>query len=291
MAAVLNLFMLRGGILLCFLHLCSCSLDTHEANGVQPELKIFHHSCALKMDEGPCKAMKDRFYFDVDTRRCERFDYGGCQGNANNFETLEECEEMCMVKPDKNPCHLDEEPGPCRGLVPRYFFSHTKGFCERFFYGGCFGNANNFRTKEDCQAKCHQKQPHSMTPTVNTSIPEPRKAPADSVVLAPPEVTNTSGPTKHSTQPLLSAGKQRAAHRPELCFSPIDKGTCSDSLRRYIYNPKRNKCQIFRYSGCGGNNNNFTSKRQCMKTCMKDEVGRTRIRVKKRNFNILFRSV
>ncbi|KAG9349457.1 hypothetical protein JZ751_027902, partial [Albula glossodonta] len=208
------------------------------ANGVQPELKIFHHSCALKMDEGPCKAMKDRFYFDVDTRRCERFDYGGCQGNANNFETLEECEEMCMVKPDKNPCHLDEEPGPCRGLVPRYFFNHAKGFCERFFYGGCFGNANNFRTKEECQAKCHRKQPHSMAPTVNTSIPEPRKSPA-------------------------------AAHRPELCFSPIDKGTCSDSLRRYIYNSKRNKCQIFRYSGCGGNNNNFTSKRQCMKTCMK----------------------
>ncbi len=42
--------------------------------------------------------MKDRFYFDIDTGRCEHFEYGGCQGNANNFETLQECEEMCLVK-------------------------------------------------------------------------------------------------------------------------------------------------------------------------------------------------
>lgn len=68
------------------------------ADGVRSELHIFHHSCALKKDEGPCKAMKDRFYFDVDTGRCELFEYGGCQGNANNFETLQECDEMCLVK-------------------------------------------------------------------------------------------------------------------------------------------------------------------------------------------------
>lgn len=42
--------------------------------------------------------MKDRFYFDIDTGRCEFFEYGGCQGNANNFETQQECEEMCLVK-------------------------------------------------------------------------------------------------------------------------------------------------------------------------------------------------
>jgi len=65
---------------------------------VRSELPIFHHSCALKKDEGPCRAMKDRFYFDIDTGRCELFEYGGCQGNANNFETLQECEDMCLVK-------------------------------------------------------------------------------------------------------------------------------------------------------------------------------------------------
>lgn len=55
---------------------------------------------------------------------------------------------------DKNPCHLPEAPGPCRGLVTRYFFDSESQQCKHFYYGGCFGNANNFRRMEACQAKC-----------------------------------------------------------------------------------------------------------------------------------------
>ncbi len=55
---------------------------------------------------------------------------------------------------DKNPCHLAEAPGPCRGLVMRYFFDSNTQQCKHFFYGGCFGNANNFRSLAQCQAKC-----------------------------------------------------------------------------------------------------------------------------------------
>ncbi|GAA6075488.1 tissue factor pathway inhibitor a isoform X1, partial [Tachysurus ichikawai] len=66
--------------------------------GEQPQRKIFHQWCALKKDEGPCKAIKDRVYFNIEMFRCEPFEYGGCQGNENNFETMEECEETCLVK-------------------------------------------------------------------------------------------------------------------------------------------------------------------------------------------------
>lgn len=55
---------------------------------------------------------------------------------------------------DKNPCHLPEASGPCRGLVTRYFFNSRSQQCQHFFYGGCFGNANNFRSMAECQAKC-----------------------------------------------------------------------------------------------------------------------------------------
>ncbi|KAJ8253121.1 hypothetical protein GJAV_G00209350 [Gymnothorax javanicus] len=283
----MNWFILGIGILLYFLHLGSCNFDKEEGNGVPHELRIFHHSCALKMDEGPCKALKERFYFDVETRRCQRFEYGGCQGNANNFETREECEKMCIVKPDKNPCHLDDEPGPCRGLVPRYFFNRSSGECERFFYGGCFGNANNFRSREQCQARCHKREPDLVEPVIESGNPaidsDIRETAAPHSV---PEIIRVPEPAP-STQPHISSD----AYRPAFCHSPIDKGTCDDSIRRYIYNPRKKRCQIFHYSGCGGNRNNFTSKRQCMRTCMKVDAGRGRIRVKKRNFNIVFRSV
>lgn len=78
-----------------------CLLPTL-ADGVKPELFIFNELCALKDDQGPCKAIKDRFFFNVDTGHCEQFEYGGCGGNANNFKTLEQCEEMCVVSGESN---------------------------------------------------------------------------------------------------------------------------------------------------------------------------------------------
>lgn len=55
---------------------------------------------------------------------------------------------------DKNPCHLSEAPGPCRGLLSRYFFDSRSQQCKHFFYGGCFGNANNFKSMSECRSKC-----------------------------------------------------------------------------------------------------------------------------------------
>lgn len=66
-------------------------------DGAQPELFIFNELCALKDEPGPCKANKERFFFNVDTGNCQLFQYGGCGGNANNFQTLEACEETCVV--------------------------------------------------------------------------------------------------------------------------------------------------------------------------------------------------
>ena len=36
-----------------------------------------------------------RFGFNKDNSRCERFLYGGCGGNGNNFATLDECLGAC----------------------------------------------------------------------------------------------------------------------------------------------------------------------------------------------------
>lgn len=62
---------------------------------------------------------------------------------------------LCFSFPEnKNPCHLSEAPGPCRGLLSRYYYDSKSQQCKHFFYGGCFGNANNFRSMVECQAKC-----------------------------------------------------------------------------------------------------------------------------------------
>ncbi|KAF4108797.1 tissue factor pathway inhibitor a isoform X1 [Onychostoma macrolepis] len=295
-----------------------CFTKFARADGVRSELHIFHHSCALKKDEGPCKAIKDRLYFDIDTGRCELFEYGGCQGNANNFETLQECEEMCLVKEDKSPCHLEDEPGPCRGLVPRYFFDYKSQECKRFFYGGCFGNANNFKTIKQCHERClpasnHMEKNAPLKPEEEAAKPKTEPLtkhveaslnashlplqrmcqPSEQEAAASNHMEHNAPlkPEEEAAKPKTEPLTKHEFSPPEFCLSPVDRGNCDGSVRRYVYNPRTERCQMFRYTGCGGNKNNFVHRRHCMKMCMKDHSRRKQIRIKTKNSNILFRSV
>ncbi|XP_030643102.1 tissue factor pathway inhibitor a [Chanos chanos] len=270
-ARVVLLFLVHTGT-------CTSSLIRDE---VRSELSIFHHSCALKKEEGPCKAVLDRFFFDTETGRCQWFEYGGCQGNANNFKTMEECEEACVVTGDKSPCHLPDEPGPCRGLVPRFYFDSQTQECKRFFYGGCFGNANNFRTIKECQDKCQRGNDRV---EAKAEFAEPENPRTESLVTAD-EVTVNESYVPPAIQP------ESDITPPEFCLSPVQKGHCDGAERRYAYSPKTKRCQLFRYSGCGGNKNNFVLKRHCMKMCTKDHNRKKQIRIKKKSTAILFRSV
>ena len=56
------------------------------------------------------------------------------------------------IEPD--PCTLDPYKGPCNGQIQRYFYNVTSSKCERFLYGGCYGNENNFFNIHDCEEKC-----------------------------------------------------------------------------------------------------------------------------------------
>ena len=51
-------------------------------------------------------------------------------------------------------CHLPKKTGPCRGSFSKYFYNGATGQCEKFTYGGCKGNENNFDTKAECENKC-----------------------------------------------------------------------------------------------------------------------------------------
>lgn len=56
--------------------------------------------CTLSVDPGPCQGALRRYYFDTETQQCLPFLYGGCQGNANRFRTLDECNEQCLELQD-----------------------------------------------------------------------------------------------------------------------------------------------------------------------------------------------
>lgn len=54
-------------------------------------------TCLLPPETGPCLAAFTRFAFDAETGLCLPFMYGGCDGNANNFQTIESCYAACSA--------------------------------------------------------------------------------------------------------------------------------------------------------------------------------------------------
>ena len=53
--------------------------------------------CSLPPDAGSCRGAFTRFAFDTETGLCLPFMYGGCDGNANNFQTIESCYMACSA--------------------------------------------------------------------------------------------------------------------------------------------------------------------------------------------------
>ncbi|KAK2192135.1 hypothetical protein NP493_37g00036 [Ridgeia piscesae] len=51
-------------------------------------------------------------------------------------------------------CKLPKVTGRCYAYMPRWYFNSDNHKCEKFIYGGCEGNMNNFQSKEECQAWC-----------------------------------------------------------------------------------------------------------------------------------------
>ncbi|XP_011610527.2 tissue factor pathway inhibitor a [Takifugu rubripes] len=259
----------------CVARFGSCS-RRREANRAQPEHLIFNELCALKDEKGPCKAIKDRFFFNVDNGHCELFEYGGCGGNANNFETLEECEETCVVSDNKTPCHLSEAPGPCRGLLSRYYYDSRSQQCTHFFYGGCFGNANNFRSMAECQAKCQ-------------SPAKPTEDPVNPIKEQPIMGHGEPATFDHQVQTNNTSQEATDVKPTDLCSFPTDPGTCDGKERRFTYNSITKRCQAFIYSGCGGNENNFVFRKNCIAKCKGRKGGAHRriIRIKKKNIDYI----
>jgi len=51
-------------------------------------------------------------------------------------------------------CLKPKVVGVCKAAIPRFYFNEETGDCEKFIFGGCRGNDNNFKSKTDCLCQC-----------------------------------------------------------------------------------------------------------------------------------------
>ncbi|XP_049267159.1 actinia tenebrosa protease inhibitors, partial [Rhipicephalus sanguineus] len=281
--------------------------------------------CYLPKETGPCFGYFPRYYYNTTTNTCEQFVYGGCRGNANNFETLHQCESKCgnvslteeLIRSrliaklaTLDPvCELPKKPGPCHGHFPRFYYNKTTGTCEKFVFGGCQENRNNFETLWDCEHKCVvsledviranpilSREVVGLNPVCNeTKYPGPCfgyfpryyynnvtkscekfvyggcKANGNNFVTLE-ECQNTCWASldQHS---LKIVGAFELPHwpftPPEECTYAVDVGPCDAYMPRFFYNTLTKACEQFVYGGCGGNANNFHTFDACEKKCKK----------------------
>ncbi|XP_051812885.1 collagen alpha-6(VI) chain [Acanthochromis polyacanthus] len=127
--------------------------------------------CQLDSDSGiQCADFVRVWFFDKHIGACSPFWYGGCGGNANRFNTEHECFRTCVAhNPNivlktqlasfvsKDACLLSQDQGDCQNYTMMWFFDTEQNECSRFWYGGCGGNKNRFKTQEECENLCLTK--------------------------------------------------------------------------------------------------------------------------------------
>jgi Kunitz/Bovine pancreatic trypsin inhibitor domain len=57
-------------------------------------------------------------------------------------------------------CLLPKVVGHCEAAMPRFYFNSATNACEKFIYGGCGANENNFKSQEQCVADCECEYNH-----------------------------------------------------------------------------------------------------------------------------------
>ncbi|KAG5889740.1 hypothetical protein JTB14_018962 [Gonioctena quinquepunctata] len=51
--------------------------------------------CKLPEKRGHCRALLPRWRYNPSTGKCHEFNFGGCDGNENNFTSEKACMTMC----------------------------------------------------------------------------------------------------------------------------------------------------------------------------------------------------
>ncbi|XP_031559263.1 cysteine-rich motor neuron 1 protein-like isoform X2 [Actinia tenebrosa] len=149
-----------------------------------------------------------------------------------------------------NPCDLPLQVGPCRASISKWYYNKSRRKCMKFIFGGCGANANNFPTKSSCRIKCMRRRGQLVKSTASTKPTKP---------------TTT---IKTTTQPKTTEGSRNMT---AMCNLPPAPGPCRAAMPQWFYNPKKQRCMRFIFGGCGGNENNFDTKDECKKACMRNK--------------------
>lgn len=103
----------------------------------------------------------------------------------------------------------------------------------------------------------------------------------DKLLLRMAELLESIGGTEEHDFRQQNNAASASAPSPDRCTLPVRKGVCRALIPRWSYDPATKECKEFKFGGCDGNGNNFSSQRQCMDTCRTLQLGNSKGRTGK----------
>ncbi|NXJ76433.1 TFPI2 inhibitor, partial [Trogon melanurus] len=166
--------------------------------------------------------------------------------------SLTEKQRACLLPPDD---------GPCRALVPRWYYDRYTQSCQEVDYTK--GDFNLFIFAEVpklCRLEADGGPCRSYLKRYAFNL---------SSMRCEEFIYGGCYGNGNNFRDLQSCVDHCLPEKtgPLLCYSPKDEGLCSSSVPRYYYDSKSKSCKEFKYTGCGGNANNFVTETDCYNVC------------------------
>ncbi|CAF3650742.1 unnamed protein product [Adineta steineri] len=244
-----------------------------------PTKPVLETICELEKDAGSCSKYVNMWAYDRQQGKCIRFWYGSCEGNANRFETEQQCQETCVSPKGIEVCLLPKMTGPCQSASVRYYYDREKKECQEFRYGGCNGNANNYPTVEKCQSTCVKETIDQCTQSVEVG---PCKGEYSrfyyDTVTGQCRSFVYGGCKKNKNNFVTLKDCLNTCVEPrqkDICLQPKIIGTCQERRPTWYFDINERECKLFQYSGCKGNHNRFSTKEECDLSCSSLKTSKT----------------
>uniref|UniRef100_A0AC35UI36 Elongation factor Ts, mitochondrial n=1 Tax=Rhabditophanes sp. KR3021 TaxID=114890 RepID=A0AC35UI36_9BILA len=214
--------------------------------------RIAPEHCQLKKDSGfDCPSDEHKktsgifYYFDIELSQCLPFFYEGCGGNKNLFVSASACASACIPM----------DFFTCAGNIKPETDSNNQTITCSSFSKSNLGCSSNFKCIMGpfsmglcCHKPTQELFEKNYKPTCSSSV-------SDS---AEPVKADKYG----FSQPILG---KRCSDNFCPSGSVCQQGIIFEKHERFYFDKEWKVCLAMKYSGCGGNNNNFMSRTDCEK--------------------------